>query len=309
MYNHATKAVATLRSLKPSNAREMCLCIVLGTIILTFTLKLQVADARAICRQTLEMVKPIYIRDDLFNKVSSEDLSLMSCLVLTDIAESLMFCEPPTLRYRDIHSQDYVDRYVGISHSLLPLLHDVAELSFQLKMEGGKVEGDSAAPTQFEQVHRALEVKICSWMPEGRVGIGAGKFTSTELAHMLCQAEGLRNAARLVLHRLRYTSGSQDNVAEAISSHILTSLKTTALVTGSIPRCVDFPLIVACLELESKSERAEYLSFLSPISSYSSRFRERLSAIFDAAWEARQDGQSLYWYDLGALIRELPACP
>ena len=99
----------------------------------------------------------------------------MSCLVLTDIAESLMFCEPPTLRYRDIHGQDYVDRYVGISHSLLPLLHDVAELSFQLKMEGGKVEGDSAAPTHFEQVHRALEEKICSWMPEGRVGIGAGK--------------------------------------------------------------------------------------------------------------------------------------
>ena len=308
MYHHATEAVATLRSMQPSNAHEMCLCLVLGATIMTFTLKLQVADARAICRQTLELAKPIYTREDLLQGTLPEDLSFMSCLVLTDTAESLLFCEPPTLRYRTIPGQQYVDRYVGVSHSFLPLLHDVAELSFRFKMESGKTGGHSAALARFAQVHRALEQDIRKWTPDGHGGFASGRFTATEVAHMLCQAEAVRNAARLVLHRLKHSFGSQDEVAEAISSHILTSLKMTTLGTGSIPRCIDFPLITACLELESKSERADYFSSLSPISSYSSPFHDRTRVIFDAAWEARRNGQSLYWYDLAAFIPESSAC-
>ncbi len=309
MYHHATEAVATLRSMQPSNAREMCRCLVLGATILTFTLKLRVADARAICRQTLEMAKPIYMSTALLDGTSPGDLSFASCLVLTDIAESLLFCEPPTLRYRTVPGQQQcVDRYVGVSHSFLPLLYDVAELSFRLKVESGKAGGHSAALARFALVHSALEQDIRKWTPDGHGGFAVGKFTSTEVAHMLCQAEAVRNAARLVLHRLKHGFGSQDEVAEAISSHILTSLKMTTLGTGSIPRCIDFPLIAACLELERKSERANYFSSLSPISSYSSPFHDRTRVMFDAAWEARRNGQSLYWYDLSAFIPESFTC-
>ncbi|OAQ98051.1 hypothetical protein LLEC1_08047 [Akanthomyces lecanii] len=304
MYHHATEAVATLRSMQPADSHEMCLCLALGAIIMTFTLKVQVADARAICRQTLELAKPIYTREDMLDGTLPEDLPFMSCLVLTDTAESLLFCEPPTLCYRTVPGQHYVDRYVGISHNFLPLLHDVADLSFRLKMESGKPGGHSAALARFAHVHSALEQDIRRWAPDGHGGFAAGRFTATEVAHMLCQAEAVRNAARLVLHRLKHCFGSQDEVAEAISSHILTSLKTTTLGTRSTPRCIDFPLIAACLELESKSERMENFSSLSPISSYSSPFHARTGVILDAAWEARRNGQSLYWYDLAAFIPE-----
>ncbi|EGX93706.1 Fungal transcriptional regulatory protein [Cordyceps militaris CM01] len=307
MYNHATRAVATLRSLQPATAPEMCLCIVLGATIVSFTLKLRVADARAICRQTLELVKPVYTDEALLAATPPDDLCLMSCLQLTNVAESIMFCEPPTLRYRNaLHGPEYVDRFVGIAHSILPLLHDVAALSFRFKRERARAraadDNAAAALRQAELAHAALEREVRLWMPGGRAEFAEGRFTPTEVAHMLCQAEAFRNAARLVLHRLRCGFGEQDEAAQAMSSHVLTSVKVTALVTGSIPVCIDFPLIVACLELESESERADYLSSLSPISSYSSRFHDRTRVIFDAAWEARRNGQSLYWHDLAAFI-------
>lgn len=301
MYHHATEAVATLRSLQPSNGREMCLCLVLGATILTFTLKLRVADARAICRQTLEIAKPIYMRESNIEGTTPDDLCFMSCLVLTDIAESLMFSEPPTLRYRVIPGGQYVDRYVGISHSFLPLLHDVAELNFKLKTESGRPGGHPAAIKLYEKWHHTLEQHVLKWMPDVPVGF-IDKFTSAEVAHMVCQAEAVRNGARLVLHRLKYGFGTQDEVAEAISSNILGLLKTTTAATSSIPRCTDFPLMVACLELEGEDERAHHLTSLSPISSYSSPFHDRARAIFDATWEARRNRQSLFWYDLAAFI-------
>lgn len=306
MYHHATEAVAALRSLRPTTVQEMCLCLVLGATIMTFTLKLRVADARAICRQTLEIVKPIYSRESTMEGTAPDDFCFMSCLVLTDVAESLMFCDPPTLRYRVIPGGHYVDRYVGISHSFLPLLHDVAELNFKLKTESGKSGGHLAAMSLYEKPHHTLEQQILKWMSDVPVDF-TDAFTSVEVAHMLCQAEAIRNGARLVLHRLKYGFGTQDEVAEAISSNILGLLKTTTAATSSIPRCTDFPLIVACLELEGDDERAHHLTSLSPISSYSSPFHDRSRAIFDATWEARRNGQSLYWYDLAAFIPDSSA--
>lgn len=306
MYHHATEAVATLRSLEPSNVQEMCLCLALGATIMTFTLKLRVADARAICRQTLEIVKPIYTSDGTLENKTPDDLCFMSCLVLTDVAESLMFCDPPTLRYRVISEAQYVDRYVGISHSFLPLLFDVAELNFKMKAESGKPGGHPAAMILCEKLHQDLEQQVLKWMPDVPVGF-TDNFTSIEVAHMLCQAEAIRNGARLVLHRLKYGFGTHDKVAEAISSNILGLLKTTTAATGSIPRCTDFPLIVACLELEGEGDRAHNLTSLSPISSYSSPFHDRTRAIFDATWEARRNHQSVYWYDLAAFIPDSSA--
>lgn len=302
MYHHATEALSVLRSFQPSNAQEMCIGLALGVTILTFTLKLRVADARAVCRQTLEIAKPVYVTENLLSEISPDDASLISCLILTDVAESLIFCDPPTLRYR--HSPDHYsfDRYVGLSCSFLPLLYDVAELSFQIKTESEKAGSHSAALAQFEQTLRGLEDKTRLWMPDGPAGCASSKVNATELSHVLCQSEAHRNAARLVLHRLKYSFGTEDRTAEAISSHILTSLRVTTLVTGSVPRCIDFPLIVACLELDTTDERAEYLSTLSPISNYSSAFHERTRAICNAVCEARQTGRQLYWCNLATFI-------
>ena len=301
MYHHATEAVATLRSFEPSNSREMCLCLVLGATIMTFTLKLRVADARAICRQALETIKPIYNSQGILESMPPDGLCFLSCLVLTDVAEGLMFCDPPTLRYKTAPGEHYVDRYVGISQGLLPLLHDVAELSFKLKTESERLGEHPAAVTLYEEAHRGLEQQILEWMPDIPVGF-TDNFTSVEVAHMLCQVEALRNAVLLVLYRLKYSFGTQDAVAKAISSHILALLKTTTAATGAIPRCTDFPLIAACLELEGETERAHYLTSLSPISSYSTMFHERTRAIFDKTWQARRKGQSLYWCDLAGFI-------
>ncbi|KAJ6788750.1 hypothetical protein PWT90_08536 [Aphanocladium album] len=294
MYHHATEALSILRSFQPSNAHEMCVGLVLGVTILTFTLKLRVADARAVCRQALGIAEPIYAAEDLLSKLSPGDISLMSCLVLTDVAENLMFCDRPTLRFTHAPGRDYIDRYMGISCTLLPLLYDAAELSYNLKVEARKLGDHAAAMVQFDDVHRTLEEQVRQWMPGGPAGFKEGQVTSTELAHMLCQAEALRNSIRLILHRLRYGFSSQDETAEAIASHILTSTKMTALSTGSVPRCIDFPLIVACLELDKESERAEYLTSLSPISSYSNPFHRRTRALCDAAWAARREGRSFF---------------
>lgn len=301
MFHYATAAVATLCAFQPVDTGEMSACLVLGVTILMFALKHRVADARAICRQTLAIAKPIYESHYLMKGPSAEDVCLLSGLVLTDIAESLMFGEPPILRYRVVSDPGYVDRYVGISCSSLPLLHDIAELSFKFKLESGKSGNHQAALSKFEGALHTLHQETCKWLPTVPANFSSA-FNSVEVAHMICQVGVLRNLALLVLHRLRHRYGSEDVAAHVISLNLISSLETTTTITQSIPRCMDFPLVAACLEVPHKSTREDYLSSMSAIAIYSQPFQQRTKEIFDAFWEARQRGVSMYWYDIAQFI-------
>lgn len=295
-YTFASSAVATLRNFTVRTVDDMRDCLVLGGHVVTFALRLQAVDSRSICQRTLDLIKPVYEDDDIMRSVDPALTGFLTSLILTDIAESLFCCQPPALRYRHSWTNSSADRYLGISSSLLGLLHDLATLSFEMSLDR---EHARASPKHQASII-TLESNISKWEPEIPPGFMT-QYTPTEISHMICQAEVLRTSAQLILHHLRHPFRRQDPVAEALSMQILNMLTTTKSATQSVPRCTDMPLTIACLQYAGQP-RADKMAQLSPISEYSDIFLERFTVMltgFNRAWSPSSE---IYWYDLGRIF-------
>lgn len=296
-YIFASSAVAALRTFTVRNLDDMRDCLVLGGHIVTFALRLQVADLRSICQRTLDLIKPIYEDDVIMQSADPAVTGFLTSLVLTDVAESLLCCQPPALRYRQSLTNSPADRYVGISSGLLGLLYDLAVLSYEMSSDRDNARASHAHQTAILKLESLLSV----WEPEMPQGF-MSQYTPMEISHMICQAEVLRTSALLILHHLRHPFRRQDPVAEAMSSQILNLLTTTKSATNSVPRCIDLALAIACLQYAGQPRAADKMAQLSPISGYSDIFLERSTVMLAAFNQAWGPSSEIYWYDLGRIF-------
>lgn len=297
-YRRASSAISTLRSLKVTDAQEISSCLMLGVAILTFVLRLGASDALAICDQTLSLIKPVYDLDAGGNGEHPGELGLLSCVVLIEATECLLLTRPSTLRFRPLAEPCCVDRYVGLCTTLLPFFHDLCQLNSAMLL-GSREDGGATA--DMAESLDVLELDIRNWRPSVPDGFAA-RHTPNEVAHIICQTQVMPMAVLLIVHRLRHPFGTEEGVGSVLATSILAQLDTTLLVTGSAPPCVDVPLIAACLELQDEDEWARWVRHMSSVGEWSSSFHERIERVLAAAWEARRQCTSLYWYHLGGLI-------
>ncbi|WPH03924.1 fungal specific transcription factor domain-containing protein [Acrodontium crateriforme] len=306
-YQYAASALSTLRSVEVKDAQGMSLCLALGHAILTFSLRLRANDVLAICRQTLTQIKHTYQQDSARKLLSAGDIGALNYIGLTDLAESLLSGNIPTIRYRICtENTSYVDCYIGLCTSLMPLYYDLGELSHSLLQASRRIVNDETLATEIQKALGELEITIRNWRPNVPEGFTT-RFTTTEVLEMLSQAKAMQGAALLILHRLRYPFGSEDTSARAMALDILTQLDMTIRVTKKPIVCVGLQVLVACLELHSDAERAQWLNNISPdgMSTYSEPFNDRIKAIVTAVWVARQQSSRIYWYHLGNTIPTL----
>ena len=288
-YRRASAGLSALSTLQVQATYEMSSCLVLGGLLLTFALRMGGEEALVICGKTLSLVKPVY--ESRSAGSSSDDLPFLVCLIMTEIAECLLRTRAPTLRFRP-QTPPCVDPFLGICTTLLPLLHDLAHLSYEMsKMDDGVPD---------ERLD-CLEEAVNRWRPEVPEEM-AKNCTSTEVCHMLCQAQVMQTAALIIIHRLRYPYGTEQAAASAMASSILCQLDMTRLVTGRTPRSIDLPLVVACLELRDDDERSRYIKSTSSIAAFSLLFQDRAQAMLSAVWAARERDATLYWYNLGPIL-------
>ncbi|PHH90781.1 hypothetical protein CDD83_2672 [Cordyceps sp. RAO-2017] len=291
-FRRASAALASLCSFQVRNRDDVSVCLLLGGVILTFAYKVRVRDVRAICSQTLNLVKPVYDLGCVSPHL--EGASFLYELAMSDMAECLFRTSAPTLRIRPPPTTTQVDSLVGLCVGLLPHLYDLCELSHA--MRHGAAAADVAQPLL------ALELAIRGWRPRLADALD-DRFSASEVAHLICQAQVMRIAALIVLHRLRYPFWCQDEAALALAYSILSLLDMTLLTTGSAPRSVDLALSIACLELHEADERACWLRNLSPTGRYSTPFFERTKQMLDEVWAARRVYPNLYWYNLGDILK------
>lgn len=287
-YCRASAALAALRCLQIREVHDIPSCLVLGGTLLTFALRLGGDEAFAICSSVLGMAKEFY---ESKGNTASVDLAFMTCLVLMEMLECLMRTKIPTLRLRP-PSTPCVDRFVGVCQTLLPYIYDLCQLSNDMLHN---------ASNDMSERLVALEQAIRSWRPDIPKDL-VRDFTSMEVSHLICQANVMQTAVLLVIHRLRHPFGTEQDTALAMASGILTQLGMTRWITGHTPRCVDLPLIIACLEIEDEEERIWHLRNSSSIGVYSGLFLERVRNWIAAVWEARRRRSGMHWYDLGSVV-------
>lgn len=294
-YRKAALGLGKLSALEIANKNDATTCVTLGALLHTFALKLRVEDAYLICAEALGRIKPLYESE---RRVDSADYFMLTCMVGADMLECLLRCRMPTLRYKPPIDPAHVDRFVGLCGSLLPLLHDICELN---------IASYHADTTDGEAIREALsltEHAVMNWMPPVPSGF-ATHFTSTETAHMLCQARVMRMAALLIIHRLRHSYDCETASALAMASTIMHELVITQHITNKQVRCVDLAILVACLEFDG-ADRDRWIQKSDQLLGYSTNYRRRIQGIIKTFWAAKYDGQKLFWYNLGDICFKTP---
>lgn len=323
-FKHAAAALRTLRSLSAAgDGLEMASCLILGCQLLHFAIKIGGGELIDICAQALSSVTPhLEAEKGPFDPAYS---SFLTSLVMTETSEGFFKTRMPSFRLDEEAVKRFpVDGAIGISVSLLTPLHDLAVVNVEMwqefqRKQQRKRSADSSTSTDAETsstpssasspslMDRLDEVehRIQQWQPRVPEDLST-KYTATEVMHMMCQAQIMRLAGLLVAHRLRHPFGEEDDAARAMSSTILSQLDMAAAVTGKVPRCIDLPLIVSCMELEDDDDRRRRLSTFSSIGRYSGRFQQRIWGLIELVWAARRKPLRLHWYQLGQVIASIP---
>ncbi|TGJ82744.1 hypothetical protein E0Z10_g6021 [Xylaria hypoxylon] len=261
-YQHASSAIAMLTSLQVSDFESMIDCLILGALVSTFAVKLRLHDILAICRRTLGLIEPIY--------VSSNPAW-------------------PELR---VTIEPYADRHVGLSGTLLPLFYDICKLSHAV------AQGETSDTVILRELD-VVEQSVRNWQP-GVPEDMTTRFDTIEVAHMFCQAQAMQAAPLLVTHRLRYPFGMNDGPAQVLSMTILSQIEMAFAITKQPVRCIDLPLLVACIELKG-SGRQKWSSNITTFAGFSPQFGEHVRDALKSYWVAIDTFDTVSWNNLAAL--------
>ncbi|KAK8021967.1 hypothetical protein PG993_012734 [Apiospora rasikravindrae] len=297
-FRYASTALATLASLEVTDLPTMTDCLILGAMLSTFAMRLRPNDVLAICSRTLGLIEPMYVtggssdNNDQANPMHSMPGVFLSCMVMWELRACLFSCGVPMLRFRP-PVEAYADRHVGLCATLLPLLHDVCELSNKMSCQ----TATEAEADVLRQELDGLECSVSCWQPTTPDQFSTS-FCGTDIAHMLCQAQVMRSAMLLVIHRIRHPFGSSDGgVSRVLATGILTQLEMTFVATQQHVRCTDLPLLVACLELKG-TERARWLRDIAAYAGFSSEFGDHVRAALVSYWAVLDCSSTISWGDM-----------
>ncbi|EIT81916.1 hypothetical protein AO1008_11272 [Aspergillus oryzae 100-8] len=145
------------------------------------------------------------------------------CLVFLDITESLFRARIPIIEYR-VRDPYLINHHAGLCGSPLPILYRVCLL-------GAAIRKGSQHPVSHN-CFDILREEIVAFAPSVSAAT-AGRFSEEEMLLLLTQANLHRNAALLILHRLRFPFGDQDDDAEFLSQTIIREMQYCLAMTKS----------------------------------------------------------------------------
>lgn len=218
--------------------------VMLGQILLVYNTLIPCPSTRTITRGTL-----LAVRDWYPVLIQEPDLdSITLAPVVVDTLECLLRREIPVVRFPST-DRHIVDRFLGVTASLLPPLYDLCERSNYLR-ESTLDDSPETKNSHDSNPYADIEIAISAWMPLTPPDFYS-KYTIPDINVMLVQAYLYRLTALLIIHRLRFPLGLEDSIGHSYAKEIfreLYSLKDWP-TTGATGLGLDFPLFVAMVEL------------------------------------------------------------
>lgn len=210
----------------------------------------------------------------------------------------------PTATWLDQDSRNLVDRLMGYTVTLMPLLEEICALAEDIRRGnlGMKqrtyedLSGESpfsSAQIGFERA-QDLSARVTAWRPVPNRAVSSQASKSC-----LSQAYAWRSAALLYLYRLLNPPGSSpeaDMVALGMACEVLAHLSAPPdELKGSL-----WPTFIAACELEGDDDRATAIDIFDGI------YRSRKTATclhtkrftLDRVWKARDAGDDWNWMNL-----------
>lgn len=302
-YAHSAKAVKGLREIAicktPRDDTDLVVAMVLGLGAVTFNLLDSGSYAHSVCRYTIGLLRmpppdeeaPELLEDGLIP------------LVFMDTCNCLIRRQVPVYRLGPRHRRgSTMDRYIGLCASLLPHLYDLCGVSHLIKNDHNMIS--SAADVKLSAIKTAIQ----DWTPD-EVGC-VTRLSLKEVQVLTAQALIYQAAALLLVHRLRFVFGTEDDVADAMAASILDDISGLYQIAddsqdNNSPQHffeyrLGLPFLVAAAELREQRQRDNALEMLDRViwKKMYRRVGEQLRRLILYIWEARDYGWKGNWVDL-----------
>lgn len=244
----ASSALATLRNLHVSTPEEADVCLTLATVLALFVYGAVGQGVSDICDSCLINCR-LFIGKEALNLNTGNHLAL---LVLLDTMESVVHRRRPTLRIM-VDDPRAIDRFLGLSLSLLPSYYDLCAISHSLAETDDEII--------MRQMHWQLDgvlTTIKDWQPTPPACF-LDDLSSSEAMSLLSQARVYRLGALLLAHRLRYPFGEKDCEADIWSREIMGDLALARQLTKTPTRLITLPFALAAVETRDPILRTKVL--------------------------------------------------
>ncbi|KAJ5343301.1 uncharacterized protein N7506_003125 [Penicillium brevicompactum] len=246
----AAKGLQRLRGIKIQHDYDAACALFLGQTMYVFNVLTAPYSntAHTIVRSALMSTKrwlPRLIEAPIMDTIT------MSPIII-DTVECIFHREIPIIRLYP-QRRIIVDRYVGLCATLLSHFYDICECSHALKTTTFE-SGSEELSAIWERLDD-IEDDIRRWRAQTPPQLFE-KYGKHAVLAMVTQANVYRLAGLLVIHRLRYPLGVEDEQAQKFANNIFAELaffaKSASKEASALP--VVFPLTVAMFEVEGPGE-------------------------------------------------------
>lgn len=295
-YRYASLALQNLRCMHVINTQQAATCLILGTIIMLFAMFKRPHNVYTLSRQTLILFRPVY---DTISSPCPNQFFFLTGTIMLEMLGSLIYGAVPALQFRQPDEPLYVDRYLGLTTSLLPLLFQICELNWAVSSTGHGGRDIHRITHSLDN----LEAAALAWQASVPESL-CQTFSAIEIEHISCQIQVIRMAALLMIHRIRFSFGVHDLPARAIGMSILTQLESTMLATGKPVKFVMVPVLVACVELTEDVERDRWMLHVPTLVCCSEGYGLYIQRLVRAYWAARDSGVHLKGYNMRRYLHD-----
>lgn len=293
----AAVGVASLRLIQVKRREDVTICLVLGMVVTTYSLFVANGEAQAICACALSLIRPWYRSSNVL--FEADEYSYLICLMYTEMTECILKSELPTLRYGEFGKYaTWVDRFMGLSPPMLSFFYDICALSSSLRATRGV--GNEGTLQSINEI----EANIRRWKPLTPADFPE-RFTHVEALQVMTQIKSLRQASLLLLHRLRYPYGTQDEKGLALSDSILLECNLALQHIPRVPMGMDIAFVIACFEPREDWHQSETLAFVAECLKFSDAYQERIRTMLQAIWRVKAVREDLYWFDFPSYVESL----
>jgi hypothetical protein len=233
----------SLLSVSAAALEDFAVLMMLGQIMLAYNTLLWLDTTRVIARSTLMAVKHHY--SDLYKRQEYD--SVIITPVFIDIVDCILRREMPVLRPPE-SDRIIIDRCCGLLTPLLPLLYDLCQCSYRVKLDS-----IFEAFRSLDDPYEDIENRIKTWTPRFPDNFSS-KYSQQEQRIMLATSKTYTLTALLVIHRLRYPVGMEDVYGLMLAEKILDEIAplSTLQLEEASGLNLDFPLLVASIELPTR---------------------------------------------------------
>lgn len=287
-FQRGASAMNVFRQTQPFSSQDMTIALGLALALVSFSHFAVGRKAHPICRHVLQQLKN-FDGGSFVDQFLESDPNI-TCILFLDYFDCLLHRERPVLRY-PVELTPAIDRYYGVCSSLLPTLYDLCEVGYNSKH--GLI-----SQTAITQELQRIILAAKAWTPRFSLGMTDKKF-DIPLQQLLSQARALQLATILLAYRYYPATNAFDSEVAQLSNQIRAEIRELRMMTGTGPIYIDFPYLVAMLEVTDPEEQARALSELNSYSNHVAPMACQTTHEFLLYyWEAKKANPSISWLTL-----------